>query len=303
MASSVATPLERHLGAIADVDDMTSNSGVGNTNIQLTFGLDRDIDGAARDVQAAIVAAHADLPSSLTRNPSYRKRNTASIPVLSLAMTSATLTQGQIYDAADAVVSQKLSQLPGVGAINVNGSALPAVRVELNPRVLFKYGIGLQDIRAAISNANANAPKGAIESGQRQYQIYTNDNARTADQYRNLIVANRRGSTVHLSDVATVTDVQDGATENMRSYGLYNGQPAVSIEVIQQPGANIIAVVDSVKAMLPALRAAIDPRIDLVVTGDRSITIRGSLSQVERTLLLAVALVILIVRRWPCRCR
>jgi multidrug efflux pump len=295
MASSVATPLERHLGAIADVDDMTSSSSVGATNIQLTFGLDRDIDGAARDVQAAIVAAHADLPSSLTRNPSYRKRNTASIPVMSLAMTSATLTQGQIYDAADAVVSQRLAQLPGVGAINVNGSALPAVRVELNPRVLFKYGIGLQDIRAAISNANANAPKGAIESNQLQYQIYTNDNARSADQYRNLIIANRKGATVRLSDVATVTDVQDGATEDMRNYGLYNGQPAVSIQVVQQPGANIIQVVDSVKALLPALKTSIDPRIDLVVTGDRSVTIRGSLTQVERTLLLAVALVILIV--------
>jgi multidrug efflux pump len=295
MASSVATPLERHLGAIADVDDMTSNSGVGTANIQLTFGLDRDIDGAARDVQAAIVAARADLPTSLTRNPAYRKQNTANIPILSLAMTSPSLTQGQIYDAADAVVSQKLAQLPGVGAVNVNGSALPAVRVELNPRALFKYGIGLQDIRAAISNANANAPKGAIDSGERQYQIYTNDNARTADQYRNLIVANRSGSIVRLSDVAEVSDVQDGATENLRNYGLYNGQPAVSIQVIQQPGANIIDVVDRVKAVLPALQAAIDPRIDLVVTADRSVTIRGSLRQVERSLLLAVALVILIV--------
>jgi multidrug efflux pump len=295
MASSVATPLERHLGAIADVDDMTSSSSVGSTNIQLTFGLDRDIDGAARDVQAAIVAAHADLPSSMTRNPTYRKVNTASSPILALALTSATLTQGQIYDAADAVLSQKLSQLPGVGTVNVNGSALPAVRVELNPRALFKYGIGLQDIKAAISNANANAPKGAIEPGGLRYQIYTNDNARTANDYRNLIIANRNGATVRLSDVATLSDMQDGATENMRTYGLYNGQPAVSVQVFQQPGANIIQVVDSVKAMLPALKAAIDPRIDVVVTDDRSVTIRGSLTQVERTLLIAVALVILIV--------
>ena len=295
MASSVATPLERHLGAIADVDDMTSSSSVGSTNIQLTFGLDRDIDGAARDVQAAIVAAHADLPSSIRRNPSYRKFNTASSPILSLALTSATLTQGQIYDAADAVLSQKLAQLPGVGSVNVNGSALPAVRVELNPRTLFKYGIGLQDIKAAISNANANAPKGAIEQGGLHYQIYTNDNARTADQYRSLIIANRDGATVRLSDVATVSDMQDGATENMRTYGLYNGQPAVSVQIFQQTGANIIEVVDSVKAMLPQLRATIDPRIDLVVTDDRSVTIRGSLTQVERTLLIAVALVILIV--------
>ncbi len=295
MASSVATPLERHLGAIADVDDMTSSSGVGNSNIQLTFGLDRNIDGAARDVQAAIVAAHADLPSNMTRNPTYRKVNTASSPILSLALTSATLTQGQIYDSADAVLSQKLAQLPGVGTVNVNGSALPAVRVELNPRTLFKYGIGLQDIKAAISNANANAPKGAIEPGDLHYQIYTNDNARTADQYRDLVVANRNGSTVRLSDVATISDMKDGATENIRTFGLYNGQPAVSVQVFQQPGANIIAVVDSVKAMLPALKAEIDPRIDLVVTDDRSVTIRGSLTQVGRSLLIAVALVILIV--------
>ncbi len=295
MASSVATPLERHLGAIADVDDMTSSSGVGSTNIQLTFGIDRDIDGAARDVQAAIVAAHADLPSSMRRNPNYRKQNTASQPIMSLALTSATLTQGQIYDAADAVISQKLAQLPGVGAVNVNGSALPAVRVELNPRALFKYGIGLQDIKAAISNANANAPKGAIEPGDLHYQIYTNDNARTAEQYRNLIIANRNGSTLRLSDVGTVLDMQDGATENVRTFGLYNGQPAIAVQVFQQPGANIIEVVDAVKAALPALKAEIDSRIDLVVTNDRSITIRGSLKQATRALILAVVLVIFIV--------
>ena len=295
MASSVATPLERHLGAIADVTDMTSSSSVGSTNIQLTFALNRDIDGAARDVQAAIVAAHADLPTSMTRNPSYRKRNTASQPIMSLALTSPVLTQGQIYDAADAVVSQKLSQLRGVGAVEVNGSALPAVRIEMNPRALFKYGIGLQDIRAAISNANANSPKGAIETSTLHYQIYTNDNARTADQYRNLVIANRNGATVRMSDVATVSDMQDGATENMRTFGLYNGQPAVGLQIFQQPGANIMEVVDGVKAMLPALRSEIDSRIDLVVTNDRSVTIRGSLAQVERTLLIAVALVILIV--------
>ncbi|MEO8464209.1 MAG: efflux RND transporter permease subunit [Gammaproteobacteria bacterium] len=295
MASSVATPLERHLGAIADVTDMTSSSSVGSTNVQLTFALNRDIDGAARDVQAAIVAAHADLPTSMTRNPAYRKRNTASQPIMSLALTSPVLTQGQIYDAADAVVSQKLSQLRGVGAVEVNGSALPAVRIEMNPRALFKYGIGLQDIRAAISNANANSPKGAIETDKLHYQIYTNDNARTADQYRNLVIANRNGATVRMSDVANVSDMQDGATENMRTFGLYNGQPAVGLQIFQQPGANIMEVVDGVKAMLPALRSEIDSRIDLVVTNDRSVTIRGSLAQVERTLLIAVALVILIV--------
>ena len=295
MASSVAMPLERHLGAIADVDDMTSVSGVGFTNIQLTFGIDRDIDGAARDVQAAIVAAHADLPSSLTRNPSYHKINSSMFPILAIAMTSDTLTQGQIYDAADAVISQRLSQIKGVGGVNVNGSALPAVRVEVNPLSLSKYGIGLQDVRAAISNANANAPKGAIESDRFHYQIYTNDNARDATPYRNLIIANRNGATVRLSDVATVSDMEDGATENIRTYGLYNGKPAVSVQIVQQPGANVVEVVDAVKAELPLLKAAIDPKIDLVVTFDRSRTIRASLHQVEETLLLAVAMVILVV--------
>jgi multidrug efflux pump len=295
MASTVATPLERHLGAIADVDDMTSNSSTGNTNIQLVFGLDRDLEGAARDVQAAIVAAHADLPSSITRNPSYHKLNTGMIPVMAVAMSSDVLTQGQIYDAADAVISQRLSQIKGVGGVNVSGSALPAVRVEINPLALSKYGIGLQDIRAAISNANANAPKGAIESDRLHYQIYTNDNARDAAAYRNLIIANRSGSTVRLSDVATVVDMEDGATENIRTYGIYDGKAAVTVQVFQQPGANIVDVVDAVKAELPMLKASIDPKIDLVVVFDRSLTIRASLRQVESSLLLAVAMVILVV--------
>ena len=295
MASTVATPLERHLGAIADVDDMTSSSSVGSSNIQLTFGVDRDIDGAARDVQAAIVAAHADLPSSLTRNPSYRKLNSSLFPVMAIAMTSDVLTQGQIYDAADAVILQRLSQLQGVGGVSVNGSALPAVRVELNPLSLSKYGIGLQDVRAAISNANANAPKGAIESDTLHYQIYTNDNARDAGPYRNLIIANRNGSIVRLGDVAKVLDMQDGATENIRTYGLYNGKPAVFVTILQQPGANVIEMIDRVKAALPQLKSSIDPKIDLVVTFDRSITIRASLRQVEQTLVLAVAFVILVV--------
>jgi multidrug efflux pump len=295
MASSVATPLERHLGAIADVDDMTSSSTVGNTNIQLTFGIDRDIEGAARDVQAAIVAARADLPSALTRNPSNRNINSSNFPILQLAMTSDVLTQGQIYDAADAVVSQRLSQLEGVGSVSVSGSALPAVRVEGNPLALSKYGIGLQDIRAAISNANANAPKGAIESAALHYQIYTNDNARSAADYRSLIIANRDRATVRLGDVAEVTDIEDGATENVRNYGLYNGKPAVQVQIYRQPGANIISVVDAVRAELAQVKSSIDPKIDLAVTNDRSVTIRASLHQVERTLVLAVAMVILVV--------
>ncbi|HEX4506405.1 MAG TPA: efflux RND transporter permease subunit, partial [Alphaproteobacteria bacterium] len=213
MASSVATPLERHLGTIADVTEMTSTSSQNSTSIQMIFGLDRDIDGAARDVQAAIVAARADLPTNLRSNPTYRKFNAAQAPVIILSMTSDTLSQGQIYDAAATVVQQKLSQLEGVGNVNVQGSALPAVRVELNPQALFKYGIGLEDVRAALSAANANAPKGAIENDRLHFQVYTNDQANLAEQYKPLIVAYRDGSPVRLSDVAQVLDKSDGAVE------------------------------------------------------------------------------------------
>ena len=214
---------------------------------------------------------------------------------MSIAMTSDVLTQGQIYDAADAVISQRLSQLPGVGGVSVNGSALPAVRVEINPLSLSKYGIGLQDVRAAISNSNANAPKGAIETDELHYQIYTNDNARDAGPYRDLIIANRNGAPVRLRDVATVLDMQDGATENVRTYGLYNGSPAVFVTIYLQPGANIVETIDAVKAELPVLKNSIDSKIDLVVNFDRSVTIRASLRQVEQTLLLSVAFVILVV--------
>ncbi|MGB6451078.1 MAG: efflux RND transporter permease subunit, partial [Steroidobacteraceae bacterium] len=295
MASSIATPLERHLGAIADVNDITSTSTVGSTNIQLTFGLDRDINGAARDVEAAIEAAHADLPTGLTQSPTYRQLNTSNFPVMTIAMTSSVLTQGQIYDAADAVVSQRLAQIKGVGGVNVNGSALPAVRVELNPLLLSHYGIALQDVVAAISNANANAPKGGIDVGPTRYELYTNDNARDAPAYRNLVIASRNGAYVRLSDVATVTDMQDGATANIRTYGIYNGRAAVTVQVLRQPGANVIDVVDAVKAELPQLKATIDPKIDLKVTSDRSVTIRESLRRVEETLLLSVVMVVFVV--------
>jgi multidrug efflux pump len=295
MASSVATPLERHLGTIADVTEMTSTSSQNSTSIQLIFGLDRDIDGAARDVQAAIVAARQDLPTSLRTNPTYRKFNAASVPVIILSMTSDTLSQGQIYDAAATVVQQKLSQLEGVGNVSVQGSALPAVRVELNPTALFKYGIGLEDVRAALSAANANAPKGAIENDRLHFQIYTNDQANLAAQYKPLLIAYRDGSPVRLRDIATVTDKADGAVENIRNYGLFNGKPAVSVVVTQQPAANIIDTVDRVKALIPELKASIPSTIDLEVANDRSVTIRASLKQVERTLVGAVFLVILVV--------
>jgi len=295
MASSVATPLERHLGTIADVTDMVSSSSLNNTNIQLLFGLDRDIDGAARDVQAAINAARADLPTSLRTNPTYRKFNGASAPIIILSLTSDTLSRGQIYDAAATVVQQKLSQLAGVGNVAVQGGALPAVRVELNPTALFKYGIGLEDVRAALSAANANAPKGAVENEQLHFQVYTNDQAKTADQYKPLIIADRDGSTIRLSDVATVTDEGDGAVENIRNYGIYNGQPAVTVLATQQPGANVIETVDRVKALIPDLKNSIPRSIDLKIANDRSVTIRASLKQVGRMLILSVMLVILVV--------
>jgi multidrug efflux pump len=291
VATTVATPLERHLGQIADVTEMTSTSTVGGTRINLQFGLGRDINGAARDVQAAINAAHADLPTSLRSNPTYRKVNPADSPVLILALTSDTLRQGELYDAASTVLSQKLSQIDGVGEVVVGGSALPAVRVELNPNALYKYGIGLEDVRAALASANAHSPKGDIETGDRHYQIYDNDQAIVAAEYRSLIVAYRNGAPVRLSDVA---DVVDG-TENIRNAGLANGKPSVLVIVYRSPGANIISTVDRVYALLPELRAAVSPAIDIMPAVDRSTTIRTSLTEVERTLLISVSLVVLVV--------
>src|SRR5579875_3173147 len=204
VATSVASPLERHLGSIADVTEMTSTSTVGNARIILQFGLNRDIDGAARDVQAAINAARADLPASLKSNPTYRKVNPADAPILILALTSKTMTRGQMYDAASNVLAQRLSQLSGIGQVIIGGSALPAVRVELNPQALFKYGIGLEDVRAALASANANSPKGTIDDGAQRYQIYTNDQATKAADYAPLVIAYRNGAAVRLSDVAQV---------------------------------------------------------------------------------------------------
>src|ERR1700742_1188660 len=204
VAITVASPLERHLGQIADVTEMTSSSSVGGVRITLQFGLNRDINGAARDVQAAINAARADLPASLRSNPTYKKVNPADAPILILALTSDILTRGDMYDQATTVLAQRLSQVDGVGEVQVSGSALPAVRAELNPTALFKYGIGLEDVRAALSSANANAPKGAIENDQLHFQVYTNDQADRADQYKPLIVAYRDGNPVRLKDIAQV---------------------------------------------------------------------------------------------------
>jgi multidrug efflux pump len=291
VATTVASPLERHLGQIADVTEMTSSSTVGATRITLQFGLNRDINGAARDVQAAINAARADLPTSLRTNPTYRKVNPADAPILVLTLTSDTATRGDLYDAASTVLAQKLAQVDGIGEVTVSGSSLPAVRVDLIPQALYKYGIGLEDVRAALASANAHSPKGGIDVGDQRYQIYSNDQANKASDYRSLIVAYRNGAAVHLSDVGEVTD----GVENLRNAGLSNGKPAILIILYRQPGANIISTVDLVKSLMPQLKASISPAIDVNLAVDRSITIRTSLRDVERTLILAVLLVIVVV--------
>ena len=291
MAATVATPLERHLGIIADVAEMTSESTVGITRITLQFSLSRSLDGAARDVQAAINAARADLPTNLRQNPSYYKVNPTNAPVAILAMTSETLTRGQIYDAASRVMQQGLSQIEGVGQVQIGGSSLPAVRVELNPLALFKYGIGLEDVRAALASANAHSPKGAIEEGDRRLQIYTNDKGNHAEDYRPLVIVYRNGAPVRLSDVAEVED----SVENVRNIGLANGRPAVVIVIRRQPGANIIDTLERVRAVLPRLEASIPRAIDVELILDRTTTIRSSLREVELTLVISICLVVLVV--------
>ncbi|RUP13107.1 MAG: nodulation protein, partial [Methylobacterium sp.] len=291
MATTVAAPLERRLGAIADVNEMTSTNALGSTRIVLLFGLNRDIDGAARDVQAAINAARADLPASLRQNPTYRKFNPADTPIIILGMTSETLTRGQVYDSAATVVQQKLSQLPGVGNVDIGGSSLPAVRVELDPTALFNYGIGLEGIRAALASANANSPKGEIDAGDRRYQLYANDQGRKAADYRDIIVAYRNGAAVKLTDVGEVLD----GVEDKRNLGIVNGKPGVLLFVYKQPGANVVETINAVKEALPQITAALPGGIDIKLTGDRSATIRASLSATEETLLVAVGLVILVV--------
>ena len=273
MATSVAAPLERHLGQIADVNEMTSQSTLGSTRITLQFGLDRNIDGAARDVQAAIVAARVDLPTSLRQNPTYHKVNPADAPIMVIAMSSTTHTAGQLYDLASNILQQRLSQLPGIGEVDISGAALPAVRVEINPGAIFHYGIGLEDIRAALASANANSPKGAIEDDDYHYQIYANDQASHAAQYRDLVIAYRNGAPVRLADVAEVLD----SVEDLRNAGLVNGKPGVAVVLSRQPGANIIQAVDNVRAELPRLIASLPGDVDLTVAVDRSKTIRQSL--------------------------
>ncbi len=291
MAATVATPLERALGRIAGVNEITSSSSLGSTNIVLQFDLSRNIDGAAREVQAAIQAARADLPTSLPSNPSYRKVNPSDAPIMILSLTSDTLTQGQMYDAASTIVAQKLSQLGGVGQVTVGGSSLPAVRVELNPTALNRLAIGFDEVRTAITNNNVNRPKGLVEDGDKSWQIYANDQAKKAADYLPIIVAYRNGSAVRLSDVGDVVD----SVQDLRNYGSANGKPSVVLLINRQPNANIIETVDRIQALLPQLRAAIPASINLRVALERTTTIRASLREVERTLVISIGLVIMVV--------
>jgi multidrug efflux pump len=291
MAATVATPLERSLGRIAGITELTSSSSLGSSRVTMQFDLNRDIDGAARDVQAAINASRSLLPSGLPSNPTYRKVNPADAPIMILALTSATMTQGQMYDAASTILAQKLSQVSGIGQVSVGGSSLPAVRVELNPGVLNKYGIGLEDVRTAIAATNANRPKGTVADGDRQWQIYANDQAKKAAEYLPLIIAYRDGAPVRLADVGEVVD----SVQDLRNAGSANGKPSVLLVLNRQPGANIIETVDRVNALLPRLTASIPSAIDLGVVLDRTTTIRASLHEVERTLLISTALVIMVV--------
>ncbi len=291
MASSVATPLERQFGRIAGITEMTSSSFLGTTSITLQFDLNRDINGAARDVQAAINAARSYLPTNLPSNPTYRKVNPADAPIMIIALTSDVYDRGPLYDAASTIMSQKLSQIQGVGQVTVGGSSLPSVRVELNPVQLNGYGLGVQDVQKMLSVQNANLPKGQISNGETTADIITNDQLLKADFYKPLIVGYHNGAAIKLSDVA---DVQD-SVENIRAAGYVNGKPSVLVIISRQPGANIIDTVDRIYSELPSLKASIPSAINLTVVLDRTTTIRASVKDVERTLALSVALVILVV--------
>ena len=291
MAATVATPLERALGAIAGVNEITSSSSLGNTRVTLQFDLNRDINGAARDVQAAINAARTLLPTGMPSNPQYRKVNPADAPIMILSLTSDTLSRGQMYDAASTVLAQRLAQVDGIGQVNIGGGALPAVRIALDPNKLAANGIALDDIRVAVTATNANRPKGLMDDGSRSWQITANDQARTAADYAPLIVRYKNGSAVRLSDVAEVVD----SVQDTRTYGVANGKPAILLMLFKSPNANIIESVDRVNALLPHLRASIPASIDVNVVSDRTPTIRASLREVERSLAISVGLVILVV--------
>ncbi|WP_022982278.1 efflux RND transporter permease subunit [Ideonella sp. B508-1] len=291
MAATVATPLERALGSIAGVSEITSTSTLGSTRVTLQFDLDRDIDGAARDVQAGINAARSLLPSGMPSNPTYRKVNPADAPIMVLALTSDTLTRGQMYDAASTVLAQRLSQVNGVGQVTVGGGALPAVRIELDPNKLATAGLSLENVRAAVVANNANRPKGSLEDGDSHWQLGANDQGLRASDYAPLILSMHSGAAMRLRDVAQVTD----SVQDVRNYGMSNGKPAVLLILNKAPGSNIIQTVDQIRALLPQLRASISPAISLDVVVDRTPTIRASIQEVQRTLAISFGLVIVVV--------
>ena len=300
MASAVATPLERQFGRIAAINQMTSTSQLGSTSIVLQFDLNRDINAAARDVQAAINAARSQLPANLPSNPTYRKANPADAPILILALTSDTETVPQMYDAADSILAQKLAQVAGVGTVFVGGAAQPAVRAEVNPMLLNKLGVGLDTVRNALNLANANKAKGQVSNGTRSWTYNDNDQLFTADQYRPLIIAYHNGAPVRLGDVA---DVEDSVSD-VRNIGLLGnaggsrtagGKPSVLIIIFRQPGANMIETVDRVVALMPYLQSSISPAIALSIAMDRTVTVRASVKDIETTLIVSIILVILVV--------
>jgi multidrug efflux pump len=291
MASSVATPLERALGRIAGVSEMTSSSSLGSTRIILEFNFDRDINGAARDVQAAINAAQSLLPSGMPSRPTYRKANPSDAPIMILTLTSDTLSQGQLYDFASTQLAQTVSQIDGVGDVDVGGSSLPAVRVDLNPQALFNQGVSLDAVRTAIDNANVRRPQGAVEDDNQRWQLQTNDELKTAAEYQPLIIHYNNGGAVHLRDVANVTD----SVQDVRNAGMTNAKPAILLMIRKSQEANIIETVDRIRAKIPDLRETIPASIDLQIAQDRSPTIRASLAEVEQTLIISIGLVILVV--------
>jgi len=291
MASSVATPLERQFGRIAGINEMTSSSTLGSTSITLQFDLSRNIDAAARDVQAAINAARGQLPANLPSNPFWRKVNPADPPVLQLALTSTVKTPGEMYNEASTILQQRISQVRGVGQVGVGGSALPGVRVEVDPSKLNNLGLGLEDLRTVLGNANVNSPKGQMSDGSEAWTIHTSDQLLHAAQYRPLIVAYRNGAAVTLSDVASVED----SVEDLRNVGFVNDQPAVLMFIFRQPGANIVETVDRVLSVLPMLRASLPASVNLRVVSDRTTTIRGSVRDVQFTMAISMALVIMVV--------
>jgi len=291
MASSVATPLERQIGHIAGITEITSSSTLGSTRIIVQFDLSRNIDGAARDIQAAINAARSQLPVDLPSQPTYRKVNPADAPIMIIALTSKLYTPGEMYDTASTILSQKLSQVDGIGQVIVGGSSLPGVRVELNPNAINKYGITLEDVRSVISNANVNLPKGQLSNNEKTAEIITNDQIFKAIDYQPLIVTYQNKAPVRLSDIADVKD----SVSDLRNAGLANGKPAVILILFKQPGANVIETVDNVKAMLPALKSAVPEAMDMTVMLDRTATIRASLRDVEATLIIAIILVVWVM--------